>query len=803
MATTLLYSSRPSIPQAPLRQQGFRKSFGSQPGFSPNGNSRNLFTIGYASRSQANEHRDQTNARAQSVSPDQAIITDVRKPAPTGYTNCQPPQADERRDQVNARAQSVSPDQAIITDCQPAPVNERRDQVNARAESDSPDQPIITFVRKLVPTSDADRQPATANECRDQMDVCEQASSPDQPTTNPHRPAPTSDTNCQLDSQHDVDVVTPETESQSSSKVSNLCPENKVVATPESQSSSKVSYSCTENKNRQKQAKPVLAASWARLASGDSICSGSVSLPIQHVGSKVSNTCFFHDEMNARAISPDQAEITHVRRLVPTSCTSHRHAPVNERRDQVNARAQSVSPVRWPVPSYTNCQPAPVNGRRAQVNAPAQSVSPDQAIITDFRRPVPTGYTNCQPAPVNERRAQVNASAQFVSPDQAIITDVRRPVPTSYTNCQPAPVNERRDQINARAQSVSPVRRPVPTSYTNCQPAPVNERRDRVNARAQSVSPDQAIITDVCRPAPTSYTNCQPAPVNERRAQVNARAQSVSPDQATITDVCRPVPTSYTHCRLAPVNECLGRKDDRAQFVRLSCCPKMGGHQSSLKLAVFDFDCTLTSAHVFASLAGVVDSECPKLPVPPPYAKTEQKQLSRLCQLDVSWGPCVFALAAFGGERRVSRLRSALKELNDSNVECVIVSRGLIGPITKCLEQVFLLPFFTRIVGNIGSAFGGSDGDRTIPPCPSAEMRLLGNPHADFGGACGRNKSEHIRRFMEERKLVLQQVVFMDDEIGHINAAQFTCRTIHVASRFGAQEQEFQLLRSMMSDSAP
>jgi hypothetical protein len=154
-----------------------------------------------------------------------------------------------------------------------------------------------------------------------------------------------------------------------------------------------------------------------------------------------------------------------------------------------------------------------------------------------------------------------------------------------------------------------------------------------------------------------------------------------------------PQPSPAQHCRSPRAS--LDRKMQAHGSLQLQ--PNLSKHVSGLKLAVFDFDSTLSAFHVFASLAGCTTYEGNrKLEVPPPYARSERGQLLRLRALDAdaNWGPGGFALKAFGGPSRVAQIGHMLKELRDHNVECVILSNGMEGPIRECLRQLNLLPLF-------------------------------------------------------------------------------------------------------------
>jgi hypothetical protein len=223
------------------------------------------------------------------------------------------------------------------------------------------------------------------------------------------------------------------------------------------------------------------------------------------------------------------------------------------------------------------------------------------------------------------------------------------------------------------------------------------------------------------------------------------------------------------------------------QHVDVACFsrPKDG-----LKLAVFDFDSTLTTFHVFASLAGCATTpDNKKLEVPPPYARSERGQMSRLCALDadIKWGPGVFAFEAFGGPDRVAQLHDMLRELREQNVECVVLSKGMEATIMKCLKQVKLSMYFTDVVGNTGCSMGAEDFDTKLKyseDIPGAQTVV--------------DKSENLRTLMVDRRLHGSQAVLIDDEASTIETARSTCRTIHVDSGSGIQEKEIQLVRDML-----
>lgn len=216
---------------------------------------------------------------------------------------------------------------------------------------------------------------------------------------------------------------------------------------------------------------------------------------------------------------------------------------------------------------------------------------------------------------------------------------------------------------------------------------------------------------------------------------------------------------------------------------------------SSLKLVFFDFDCTLTVSHVFASLAGISHKSTP-LCVPEPHAKTERGQLAKLVELDTTWGPGTFALAAFGGQERVQEIRSVLELLWSQGVDCFVCSRGFLGPLRKCLHQVDLLQFFTQTYGR-----------RDVPPSNASDeamstSELVGEEEKFMGTAemeLGSSKADIIRRCLQKRGLRCAQAILVDDDLEEIKSVFGTCMTIHVRNSKGMGKPEFQMLQRLLN----
>jgi len=289
-------------------------------------------------------------------------------------------------------------------------------------------------------------------------------------------------------------------------------------------------------------------------------------------------------------------------------------------------------------------------------------------------------------------------------------------------------------------------------------------------------------------------------------------------------------------------------------------------HAGHVCLIIFDFDQTLSSVHVFKSLAGWKDDRpkssaasvpsapsitarderlaqshrsslspssalsppnthrrndrsplrisdlplrseipiCPPTPrlllkkrkpfhVPTPYASTELGQIRRIEELDRNeFSRESFVVAAFGGEARVQEVREHLQLLHARGTQLVICSKGLIGPVRRCLTQLNMLHFFSHIYGNIGSNYGETPYDKETlqrEPTPK-EREFLGSPEM----AGWRAKERVIARLMNKMGLVSEQVILCEDDPAEIRRASSHCRTLHVKEASGLTSEHWHLL---------
>jgi len=228
----------------------------------------------------------------------------------------------------------------------------------------------------------------------------------------------------------------------------------------------------------------------------------------------------------------------------------------------------------------------------------------------------------------------------------------------------------------------------------------------------------------------------------------------------------------------------------------------------SVRLFVFDFDQTLTVFHVFKALAGWMDHDAAsggssgsRFRVPAPYATSEIGQVHRIEELDASdfQGAGGFARAAFGGEERVEEVRGLLHGLRESNAELFVCTKGLVGPVRKCLGDLDLLKHFGEIYGNVGSlTYGMTAYDKKAAEAgPSAVAReLLGSEAQSNWGT----KSKLVTRLMRERDLRRSQCCLVEDDASEIRRAEPICRTLYVQGEAGVTPKHVAKLLSMASE---
>lgn len=222
----------------------------------------------------------------------------------------------------------------------------------------------------------------------------------------------------------------------------------------------------------------------------------------------------------------------------------------------------------------------------------------------------------------------------------------------------------------------------------------------------------------------------------------------------------------------------------------------------ALRLIVFDFDQTLSVFHVFKTLAGWTAGEHPgeaaPFGVPAPYAASEIGQMRRVEDLDR--GPFReaggFARAAFGGEPRVLEVRGFLQELRGADVELIVCTKGLVGVVSKCLQDLDMLRHFSQVYGNVGSNYGMMPFDQEVAAAPD----LRAEAHALIGTDKQANwgtKDRLIQTLMESRGLRPPQCVLVEDDPQEIKNAEPVCRTLFVPEAQGITTEHMAALLRM------
>ena len=168
-----------------------------------------------------------------------------------------------------------------------------------------------------------------------------------------------------------------------------------------------------------------------------------------------------------------------------------------------------------------------------------------------------------------------------------------------------------------------------------------------------------------------------------------------------------------------------------------------------LRIVFYDFDRTIPAIHI--------------------YHETKGKE-------DVSKKNDQFFIDAFGGEKRIARLKIHFGRLTKRGVKCSIVSYGYSAVIKESLARVGLIDFFEA------DAIIGRD---------SEIMRR-------FRGA----KHKIISEEMRSRNIPHDEALFIDDDQGNIKkcANAGICRTLHIHEEGGITEENMEFLETGMNE---
>jgi len=223
--------------------------------------------------------------------------------------------------------------------------------------------------------------------------------------------------------------------------------------------------------------------------------------------------------------------------------------------------------------------------------------------------------------------------------------------------------------------------------------------------------------------------------------------------------------------------------------------------KNAVRLVVFDFDLTLTTKHVFNTLAGRDKSVNDLYAnfMSEPYAVTELGQLRRVLDMpDRGEYESVggFAKEVFGGAKRLEEIRSLMQDLTSRGVKLVICTRGMPAVVRKLLHDTGLSVYFSRVYGSEGQAYGaGTKYDRLCAQePPDEEISALLGSHPGWKPA---EKSNLCSQLMREWGLGFQHVVLVEDDPDEIYDAYSVCRTLRVKARAGMQAKHFQALKAM------
>eukprot|EP00320_Phaeocystis_rex_P019697 CAMPEP_0119062858 /NCGR_PEP_ID=MMETSP1178-20130426/6353_1 /TAXON_ID=33656 /ORGANISM="unid sp, Strain CCMP2000" /LENGTH=175 /DNA_ID=CAMNT_0007044167 /DNA_START=32 /DNA_END=559 /DNA_ORIENTATION=+ len=126
-------------------------------------------------------------------------------------------------------------------------------------------------------------------------------------------------------------------------------------------------------------------------------------------------------------------------------------------------------------------------------------------------------------------------------------------------------------------------------------------------------------------------------------------------------------------------------------------------------------------------------------------------------------------LANFGGKERIEQLATCLHHLRAASVELFIVSIGYKAAYVPHLQSAGLLGYFDS-------------------------QRLYGQDSPELR-ATGFVKGTLIAQIMQARGWSHDDVLFVDDSIGHIEKARDICRTLHVTGKGGMKEAELSEIR--------
>merc|ERR1712060_133131 len=145
-------------------------------------------------------------------------------------------------------------------------------------------------------------------------------------------------------------------------------------------------------------------------------------------------------------------------------------------------------------------------------------------------------------------------------------------------------------------------------------------------------------------------------------------------------------------------------------------------------------------------------------------------------------------------------LRELFSDLQTMGVDMVICTKGLVGPVQKCLEDLDLRDYFSMVFGNV---YGETQYDKIAavdPPDLSTVGRLLGS--AESAGWL--SKDQLVATLMSRAGLQHKsEACLIEDDPEEIRRATGVSRTLLVAPARGIQAEHLVALREMVSCTTP
>ncbi|KRW99605.1 HAD-like domain [Pseudocohnilembus persalinus] len=144
---------------------------------------------------------------------------------------------------------------------------------------------------------------------------------------------------------------------------------------------------------------------------------------------------------------------------------------------------------------------------------------------------------------------------------------------------------------------------------------------------------------------------------------------------------------------------------------KIEKCQKQ--QQQAKKIIILDFDNTLSQIHLYRYLKQKgAETEINQLI----QLKTENKEYE-LDQENFDNDEFYFThQIVFGGWQRINLIASYLKEMKQLNCDIIVVSKGFVGVITKCLAESKLLQFFSMVYGNIANYYSYQSSKQDLFP---------------------------------------------------------------------------------------